>query len=92
MSKVVITNHFQERLSERFGSLELNQAITVNPRWTSVWTTKNIDKCSNMEIRYKILSRGDSTFMIENFKLGLILCGEITQMGRLILKTIISRR
>jgi hypothetical protein len=89
MNKVILKKHFRDRLAERFG-YSVSDVMSVDRESVFVWTKKNLDKCSNMMIRRKLISRGDTTFMVENTKLNIIICGNKSN-GYTFINTVIPR-
>lgn len=90
MRNVVITKHFRDRLMERFG-LSVNEVFSsLNRSTTDVWTKKNLNKCSNMMIRKKLVDGSNSAFMVENRELDLVMWGNISKEFTFV-NTVVSR-
>mgnify|MGYP000639603015 CR=1 FL=1 len=89
MNKVILKKHFRDRLAERFG-YTVSDVMSVDRESVFVWTKKNLDKCSNMMIKRKLVGRGDTTFMVENTKLNIVICGNKSN-GYTFINTVIPR-
>jgi hypothetical protein len=89
MNKVILKKHFRDRLAERFG-YTVSDVMSVDRESVFVWTKKNLDKCSNMMIKRKLIGRGDTTFMVENTKLNIVICGNKSN-GYTFINTVIPR-
>jgi len=89
MNKVILKKHFRDRLEERF-SYSVSEVMSVDRESVFVWTKKNLNKCSNMMIKKKLVNRCENTFMVENTKLNVIICGNKSN-GYTFINTIIPR-
>jgi hypothetical protein len=89
MNKVILKKHFRDRLAERFG-YTVSDVMSVDRESVFVWTKKNLDKCSNMMIKRKLVSRTDCSFMVENIKLNVVICGNKSN-GYTFINTVIPR-
>jgi len=86
MKNVKIKPHFWLRLKQRLGDVNPNTVLDI--KGCSIWTKKNIYKCSDMSIRLKVMKDSEDRFIINNSKLGFRICGNKDSSGTIWVNTI----
>jgi hypothetical protein len=86
MNNVKIKKHFFVRLKQRFGDVDINQVLDI--KGCSIWTRKNINKCSDLVIRAKVMKDSKNRFMVNNTNLGFRICGNVDLNGTIWINTI----